>query len=119
MNSSTDSACSLRKPSSAGRKNASPAYRPQNAAWGPPSPRAVAGLRRVFRAIATASFDGFHREQADSVVPFRNNPGVGLRYGMKPTAGSRLVYEVPVTSPKLADLGRAQVGPHEKRRLSG
>lgn len=33
MNSSTDSACSLRKPSSAGRKHAPPAYRPQNAAW--------------------------------------------------------------------------------------
>ena len=76
MKDRLDSAHSHRKPSSAGRKNAAPAYRGWNAA------RSHLGLRALSLACAaffvrseTACSDGFRCERAESLQSFMNNPG--------------------------------------------
>src|SRR5712691_12548048 len=79
MNSTLDSAHSLRKPSSAGRKNAARLIvrGTRRAAIKAPLRTAppVAGLRRVFRATTASCSNGFLRERAESAPPLMNNPG--------------------------------------------
>jgi hypothetical protein len=75
MRRAIDSARSLQKTGRSRPEKRASGLSFMNAAWGPPTPRPVVGLRRVFRANETACSDGFLRERAESIDQFVTNPG--------------------------------------------